>query len=219
MTQLRIALMGMALLLAACGSPEGPVSKSGESGKRLVKYSYTGPPMTVITGVVPPWTTESRITGYFVVEELPPSTTTDFLDPDIQWPFPNLPESFAFSDGARTIGRDNLEDVSKDTGLRIDPNKYEVRTFWVTTDAEGEIIAWDMLFVHDVRRNTFLTAHNGGIYGQDLTEVDATHFGCVASEKCSANANYTSEGPILPDTQLPGSWAREFLPVAARDGS
>ena len=175
--------------------------------------------MTVITGVVPPWTTESRITGHFVVEELPPSTTTDFLDPDIQWPFPNLPDTFAFSDGARTITRDNLEDVSKDTGLRIDPNKYEVRTFWVTTDADGEIIAWDMLFVHDVRRSTFLTAHNGGIYGQDLTEVDATHFGCVASEKCTANANYTGGGAILPDTQSPGTWAREILPPAAGEGS
>lgn len=202
----------MAALLAACGSPD-----QANSGRPLVKYSYTGPPMTVITGVVPPWTTESRITGFFVAEEIPPLTTTDFLDPDIHWPFPNLPDTFAFTDGARTIARDNLEDVTKDTGDRIDPNKYEVRTFWVTTDADGNIVAWDMLFVHDVRKNTFLTAHNGSIYGQDLTEVDATHFGCVASEKCTANANYTSQGPVLPDTQYPGKWTREFL--AAADGS
>ena len=173
--------------------------------------------MTVITGVVPPWTTESRITGFFVAEEIPPLTTIDFLDPDIHWPFPNLPDTFAFTDGARTIARDNLEDVTKDTGNRIDPNKFEVRTFWVTTDADGNIVAWDMLFVHDVRKNTLLTAHNGSIYGQDLTEVDATHFGCVASEKCTANANYTSQGPVLPDTQYPGKWTREFL--AAADGS
>lgn len=202
----------MAALLAACGSPD-----QANSGRPLVKYSYTGPPMTVITGVVPPWTTESRITGFFVAEEIPPLTTIDFLDPDIHWPFPNLPDTFAFTDGARTIARDNLEDVTKDTGDRIDPNKYEVRTFWVTTDADGNIVAWDMLFVHDVRKNTFLTAHNGSIYGQDLTEVDATHFGCVASEKCTANANYTSQGPVLPDTQYPGKWTREFL--AAADGS
>jgi len=202
----------MAALLAACGSPD-----QANSGRPLVKYSYTGPPMTVITGVVPPWTTESRITGFFVAEEIPPLTTIDFLDPDIHWPFPNLPDTFAFTDGARTIARDNLVDVTKDTGDRIDPNKYEVRTFWVTTDADGNIVAWDMLFVHDVRKNTFLTAHNGSIYGQDLTEVDATHFGCVASEKCTANANYTSQGPVLPDTQYPGKWTREFL--AAADGS
>jgi hypothetical protein len=214
MRQYRIALAGTVLLLAACGSPESP-----DSGKRLVKYSYTGAPMTVITGVVPPWTTESRMTGHFIVEELSPSTTTDFLDPDIHWPFPNIPETFAFSDGARTITRDNLEDVMKDTANRIDPNKYEVRAFSVTTDADGEIVAWDVLFVHDVRRSTFLTAHNGGIYGQDLTEVDATHFGCVAAEKCTANANYTSQGPVLPDTQYPGTWTREFVQPAAGGGS
>jgi hypothetical protein len=215
----RIFLAATYLLLAACGSPETPVSDDAGSLKPLVKYSYTGPPMTVITGVLPPWTTESRITGYFVTKELPPATTIDFLDPDIVWPFPNIPETFEFSDGARTISRDNLEDVSKDTGLRIDPNKYEVRTFWVTTDVDGEIVAWDMLFVHDVRRSTLLTAHNGGIYGQDLTEVDATHFGCVASEKCTANANYTSQGPALPDTQSPGTWRREVVKTAEEEGS
>jgi hypothetical protein len=215
----RIFLAASFLLLAACGSPETPVSGDAGSVKPLIKYSYTGPPMTVITGVFPPWTTESRITGYFVTEELPPATTTDFLDPDIVWPFPNIPATFAFSDGARTISRDNLEDVSKDTGRRIDPNKYEVRTFWVTTDVDGEIVAWDMLFVHDVRRSTLLTAHNGGIYGQDLTEVDATHFGCVATEKCTANANYTSQEPVLPDTQAAGSWSREVVQTSAGEGS
>ena len=213
--QFRIALAGIIfILLIGCSSDE-----SAQSEARLVKYSYTGPPMTVITGVVPPWTTESRITGYFIVEELLPMTTTDFLDPDIHWPFPNLPETFAFSDGARTITRDNLEGVVKDTGHRIDPNMHEVRTFWVTTDVDGEIVAWDMLFVHDVRRNTFLTAHNGGIYGQDLTEVDATHFGCVATEKCTANANYASQGPVLPDTQYPGTWTREVVQAAEGEGS
>jgi hypothetical protein len=219
MLQLRIALASAVLVLTACGSPNAPVSENGDAKKPLVKYSYTGPPMTVITGVVAPWTTESRFTGHFVVEELPPSTTTDFLDPDIRWPFPNLPEIFAFSDGARTITRDDLEDSMKDTGNRIDPSKHEVRAFSVTTDVDGEIVAWDVLFVHDVRRNTFLTAHNGGIYGQDLTEVDATHFGCVAIEKCTANANYTSQGPALPDTQFPGTWTREILQAADGEGS
>ena len=149
------------------------------------------------------------MTGYFVVEELPASTTTDFLDPDIDWPFINLPKQFAFSDGARTITRPDIEENVKDTGLRVDPAVHEVRTFSVTTDAAGDIVAWDILFVHDVRRNTFLTAHNGGIYGQDLTEVDATHFGCVATEKCTANANYTADGPVLPDTSFPGTWTTE----------
>lgn len=214
MRRFLFALTGVTILLTACGSPE-----QESSGRPLVKYSYSGPPMTVITGVVPPWTTESRMSGYFIAEELAPMTTTDFLDPDIQWPFPNLPETFEFTDGARTIARDNLEDVMKDTGERIDPNKYEVRAFSVTTDVDGNIIAWDMLFVHDVRRSTFLTAHNGGIYGQDLTEVDATHFGCVAAEKCTANANYTSQGPILPDTQFPGTWTREAVPASGEGES
>ena len=81
------ALAGIFLIiLTGCSSPD----ESAQDQTRLVKYSYTGPPMTVITGVVPPWTTESRITGYFIVAELPPMTTTDFLDPDIHWPFPMI---------------------------------------------------------------------------------------------------------------------------------
>jgi hypothetical protein len=219
MARFRIVLAATVFLLAACGSPEAPVSKDTGSATPLVKYSYSGPPMTVFTGVYPPWTTDSRMTGYFVTEELPPATTTDFLDPDIVWPFPNIPDTFEFSDGARTIVRANLVDVTKDTGTRIDPATHEVRAFSVTTDVDGNIVAWDILFVHDVRRNTFLSAHNGGIYGQDLTEVDATHFGCVATEKCTANANYTSQGPVLPDTQAPGSWRREVMPSAAGGGS
>ena len=164
--------------------------------------------MTVFTGAAPPWNTESRVTGYFIAEEIPPSTTVDYLDPDIDFPFVNLPQEFMFTDGARSITKGQLEEPMKDTGMRIDPNIYEVRTFNVRTDENGDIAAWDILFVHDVRRNTFLTAHNGGIYGQDLVEVDATHYGCVATEKCTGNANYTAYGPVLPDTQYPGSWTR-----------
>lgn len=211
----RLGLMVLAAVLSACGSPE-PAS---ESKAALVKYTYTGPPMTVFTGAVPPWTTESRMTGYFIAEEIPPMTTVDYLDPDIHWPFPNLPEEFAFSDGARTIKRSDLVDVMKDTGLRIDPTTHEVRTFNFTTGSDGEIVAWDILFVHDVRGNTYLSAHNGGIYGQDLTEVDATHFGCVASVKCTANANYTAQGPVLPDTQYPGTWTKEIVQPTAGEGS
>ena len=175
--------------------------------------------MTVFTGAVSPWTTESRMTGYFIAEELPPLTTVDYLDPDIHWPFPNLPQTFAFSDGARTITRDDLDAPMKDTSLRIDPNVHEVRTFNVTTGSDGEIVAWDILFVHDVRGNTFLSAHNGGIYGQDMTEVDATHFGCVATAKCTANANYTSQGAVLPDTQAAGVWSKEVVRSDEGEGS
>jgi hypothetical protein len=211
------SLACVTLLLSACGSPQ-EVADSSDSPAPLVKYSYTGPTMTVITGVVPPWTSESRMSGYFIVPQLPPSTTTDFLDPDIEWPFPNLPETFAFTDGARTIQRGDLVNVAKNTGKRIDPNTHEVRAFSVTTDADGDIVGWDVLFVHDVRRNTFLSAHNGGIYGQDLTEVDATHFGCVATEKCTANANYASQGPVLPDMQFPGKWVWELVRPTEGEG-
>ena len=210
MNVMRVLLPAMAVLvLAACSPGDESATAEPEPEPALYKYAYTGPPFTVLTGVVPPWNTESRMTGYFVVPELPPNRNIDFLDPDIVWPFENVPEIFAFSDGARTISQDTLVDVVKDTGKRIDPNTHEVRAFSVSTDADGNIVKWDVLFVHDVRRNTFLTAHNGGIYGQDLTEVDATHFGCVASEKCTANANYTSQGPVLPDTQFPGTWTKE----------
>ena len=180
MAQFRIVLAATGGLVAALTSAV-PAIAAESTDVPMVKYSYTGPPMTVITGVIAPWTNESRVTGYFIAPELPPNYTTDFLDPDIEWPFPNLPPEFSFTDGARTITKDQLEDVMKDTSKRIDPNRHEVRTFWFTTDAKGNITSWDVLFVHDVRRNTFMTTFNGGIHGQDLTEVDTSHFGCVAT--------------------------------------
>lgn len=195
---------GTAILIAACA----PSVLAAESAPPLVKYSYEGPPFTVFTGARPPWDTEDRVTGYFVAPEIPPNTTVDFLDPDIEFPFVNLPKEFYFDDGARSIDHTTIVDVLKNTADRLDWNTQEVRAFSVSTDGEGNIRAWDILFVHDVRRNTFLTAFNGGIYGQDLVEVDATHFGCVATEKCTANANYTSQGAVLPDTQDPGKWTK-----------
>ena len=204
MNSMRLLLLTIfGLALSACTSSNAP----------MTKYSYEGPPFTVFTGAKPPWDEESRVTGYFVHPELEPNTTYDFLDPDIEFPFVNLPPEFGFTDGARWITHTQLEAPMKVTGDRIDPNIYEVRAFSVRTDEDGNIEAWDVLFVHDVRRNTFLTAHNGGIYGQDLVEVDATHFGCVATEKCTANANYTSQGPIFDswyyDIQMPGGWTKE----------
>jgi hypothetical protein len=202
------------LILLASIALTGCATTSQSSGK-MVKYSYEGAPFTVFTGAKPPWNNESRVTGYFVHEELEPNTTYDFLDPDIEFPFVNLPPEFAFTDGARVISESQLEAPMKVTGDRLDPNIYEVRAFSVRTDANGDIEAWDMLFVHDVRRNTFLTAHNGGIYGQDLVEVDATHFGCVATEKCTANSNYTSQGPMFDswfdDLQYAGGWTKAYV--------
>ncbi len=209
MTLVRIGLTGLAMFLVACESPEN--TAASQASAPLVKYSYTGANMTVFTGVVVPWNEKTHMSGYFIVPELPPMTTTDFLDPDIFFPFPNVPKKFAFSDGARTISESDIVDVVKDTGDRLDWTKHEIRAFSVTTDSAGEIIAWDILFVHDVRTNTFMTAHNGGIYGQDLTEVDTSTFGCVASAKCTANANYTSSSTVLPDTQMPGDWTGETV--------
>lgn len=209
-----VLLAGCALVLVGCEPSGTKPSGQLESGQ-LVKYSYVGAPMTVFTGAKPPWNNESRVTGYFIAEEIPPSSTVDYLDPDIVWPFPNLPEDFYFTDGARSITPGQLEGPVKDTGNRIDRNIHEVRTFNFRTDEKGNIVGWDILFVHDVRRSTFLTAHNGGLYGQDLVEVDATHYGCVATEKCTANANYTSQGAIFDswydDLQYPGRWTKEIL--------
>ncbi|MDP6616467.1 MAG: hypothetical protein QF790_04795, partial [Gammaproteobacteria bacterium] len=173
MTLVRTGLIGLAMFLVACESPEGTADH--QSVGPLVKYSYTGPNFTVFTGALPSWNSESRMTGYFIVEELPPMTTTNFLDPDMHFPFPNVPEKFAFSDGARTISEMDIVDVIKDTGLRLDWSKHEIHAFSVTTDSAGDIIGWDVLFVHDIRRNTYLTSHNGGVYGQDLSEVGAAH--------------------------------------------
>jgi len=211
MTLVRIGLIGLAMFLVACESPEG--TADNQPARPLVKYSYTGPTYTVFTGALPAWNSESRMSGHFIVEELPPRTTIDFLDPGIHFPFPNVPKKFAFSDGARTIADTDIVDVVKDTGGRLDWSKHEVHAFSVTTDSAGDVIAWDVLFVHDDRRNTYLTSHSGGVYGQDRSEVGATHFGCVAPEKCTANANYTSGGavPGLADTQAPGSWIREIV--------
>jgi len=201
-------LFGVSLLFACA-------STGKKSSGQLAKYSYEGPPLTVFTGAKPPWDKNSRLSGYFVYPELAPSTTYDFLDPDIIWPFQNLPQEFEFTDGARNILHTKLEDSMKTTADRLDPTIYEVRQFTVRTDENGNIDAWDVLFVHDVRASTYLSAHNGGIYGQDLTEVDATHYGCVATTKCTGNANYTSQGPIfdswLDDIQHAGKWTKEII--------
>jgi hypothetical protein len=206
--RLLTVLFGASVLFACA-------STGKNSSGQLAKYSYEGAPLTVFTGAKSPWNKESRLTGYFIHPELEPSTTYDFLDPDIYWPFPNLPQEFAFSDGARTILHTKLEDSMKTTADRLDPSVYEVRAFSVKTDENGDIAAWDVLFVHDVRASTYLTAHNGGLYGQDLTEVDATHYGCVATSKCTGNANYTSQGPIfdswLDDLQYAGKWTKETV--------
>jgi hypothetical protein len=206
--RLLTVLFGASVLFACA-------STGKKSSGQLAKYSYEGAPLTVFTGAKSPWNKESRLTGYFIHPELEPSTTYDFLDPDIYWPFPNLPQEFAFSDGARTILHTKLEDSMKTTADRLDPSVYEVRAFSVKTDENGDIAAWDVLFVHDVRASTYLTAHNGGLYGQDLTEVDATHYGCVATSKCTGNANYTSQGPIfdswLDDLQYAGKWTKETV--------
>jgi len=197
-----------ALALGACAT-------LGGGSPQMVKYSYEGAPFTVFTGAKPPWTTESRVTGWFIHEELEPNATYDFLDPDIEFPFVNLPPQFSFTDGARSITETQLEAPMKVTGDRLDPTVYEVRAFSVRTDENGDIEAWDVLFVHDVRASTFLTAHNGGVYGQDLVEVDATHWGCVATAKCTANANYTNVGPIFDswfrDLQKAGDWTKEVV--------
>jgi hypothetical protein len=202
-----LSIVAVAAVLSACAT-----TANNTSGQ-LTKYSYEGAPLSVFTGAKPPWNSESRLTGYFIYPELAPSTTYDFLDPDIYWPFPNLPQEFAFSDGARTILHTKLEDSMKTTADRLDPSIYEVRAFSLRTDENGDIAAWDVLFVHDVRASTYLTAHNGGLYGQDLTEVDATHYGCVATVKCTGNANYTSQGPIfdswVDDLQYAGKWTKE----------
>ncbi|MGI9308034.1 MAG: hypothetical protein ACR2P6_02155 [Gammaproteobacteria bacterium] len=211
LTLVRIALVGLAMFLVACQSLEG--TADNQPARPLVKYSYTGPNFTVFTGALPAWNSESRLTGYFIVEELPPRTTINFLDPGIHFTFPNVPKKFVFSDGARTIVETDIVNVVNDTGGRIDLSKHEIRAFSVTTDSAGGITAWDVLFVHEDRRNAYLTSHNSGVYGQDLSELGATQFGCVATEKCTANANYTRSGavPELADTQAPGSWTKEIV--------
>lgn len=228
MTQSRMILGASALciFLAACspgndaeapaeataGSPpEATASTAGETKKPLVKYSYTGPNFKVIRGDEPPWNEESRMTGYFITEQLPPSTTIDFLDPDMEFPIPNMPETFAFADGARTITQDNMEPSMKNTRLRQRPLQHECRVFWVTTDENGDIAAWDILFVSHVLENTYLTVYNGADHGQDETQVQNGDFGCTAEVECLGNVNYTNEGPKFRDTTYPGGWTKELL--------
>ena len=199
MTRIRIAL---AVSVLCC-------SAIAWAGAPLVKYSYTGPTFTLLEGDVSPWTTDSRLTGYFIAEELPPSTTIDFLDPDIVFPFPNLPKTFSFSDGARTITQENMEGPMVDTRLRNRPLQHECRTFWVRTNEAGDIVAWDILFVSHVLENTYLTIFNGADHGQDQTEVQTTDFGCIDEIECRANVNYTSSGPKYRDTTYPGAWEKE----------
>jgi hypothetical protein len=205
MTQIRVALAASALLCAAIAWAEAP----------LVKYSYTGPTFTLIEGDVPPWTSESRITGYLIVEKLPPSTTIDFLDPDFDYPFPNLPKTFSFTDGARTITQDNIEDRMFNTRLRERPSMHEVRSFWVRTNEAGDIVAWDLLLVSHVLENTFLSIFDGQDHGQDQTEVQKDDFGCTAEVECRANVNYTSSGPKFRGTVYAGGWEKEMVDASA----
>ncbi len=197
----RTMLAGMILLAGTAAWAEAP----------LVKYSYTGPALTAITGDEPPWNDESRLTGYFVVQEIPPSTTIDFTDPDIEFPMINLPPTFAFTDGARTITEKNIEPAMKNTRLRERPLQHEVRAFWVSTDESGNIAAWDLLLVSHVLENTYSTMFDGEDHGQDQTQVQAGDFGCTASVECTANVNYTSEGPKFRGTTYPGGWTKEVV--------
>lgn len=206
MIHIRVALTASLLILAATAWAEAP----------LMKYTYTGPTFTVIEGDVPPWTTESRLSGYFIAEKLPPSTTVDFLDPDFEYPYPNLPKTFSFTDGARTITQDNMEDRMTDTRLRKRPTMHEVRTFWVRTDENGDIVSWDILFVSHVLENTYLSIFEGQDHGQDQTEVQQGDFGCKAEVECRANVNYTSSGPKFRGTVYAGGW--EMEPVSSSAG-
>ena len=138
-------------------------------------------------------------------------SSIDFLDPDIEFPIPNLPKTFSFTDGARSITAANMEPAMKNTRERERPAQHEVRTFWVTTDAAGDVVAWDILFVSHVLENTYLTVYNGGEHGQDQTQVQKTDYGCTADVKCTANVNYTNAGPKFRDTTFPGSWAKEVV--------
>jgi hypothetical protein len=183
---------------------------SNEDAK-LVKYSYTGPAFNDLRGEKTPWTGESRMTGYFLHAELPPNTTIDFLDPDIEFPIVNLPKKFAFTDGARTITEANMEPVMKNTRERNRPLQHEVRVFWVTTDRNGDVVAWDILFVSHVLENTYLTVYNGYEHGMDETQLQGGHFGCVDEVKCIGIVNSTSSGPKFRDTVLPGSWKKEYI--------
>jgi hypothetical protein len=211
MVYMRVALAALSMLLVSVSWAE----------PKLVKYTYTGPAFTKITGAQPPWTDESRMTGYFLHEELPPNTTTDFLDPDIDFPFPNIPEKFAFTDGARTITEANMEPSMKNTRDRKRPLQHECRVFWVTTDDKGDIVAWDILFVSHVLENTYLTVFNGYEHGQDETQVQDGDFGCTFGDdearekKCTGNVNYTSEGPKFRGTVFPGSWEKEYVEASA----
>jgi hypothetical protein len=197
-------LTGVAMFAASSAWAEG----------KLVKYSYAGPAFTEIFGSKTPWSDKSQLTGFFLHEELPPNTTIDFLDPDIEFPIPNMPPKFAFTDGARTITEQNMEPAMKNTRLRERPLQHECRVFWVTTDVNGDIVAWDILFVSHVLENTYLTVYNGGEHGQDETQVQNGDFGCVDKVKCRGNVNYTSEGPKFRGTVYPGKWTKEYVDSA-----
>jgi len=201
MIRKQLTLAALAMFCVSIGWAEG----------KLVRYSYAGPAFTEIIGEKAPWSEESRLSGYFLHEELPPNTTIDFLDPDIEFPIPNMPPKFAFSDGARTITEANMEPAMKNTRERERPLQHECRVFWVSTDAQGEIVAWDILFVSHVLENTYLTVFNGDEHGQDETQVQNGDFGCVDEVKCRGNTNYTSEGPKFRGTVYPGKWSKEYV--------
>lgn len=92
------------------------VTLAGSASAQVV-YTYVGPDFDT---VLPPYTTDMRITGSFeLTEGLSASTTVNLRDS------PSL-VAFSFFDGVET--RDNTN--------------TEICEFWITTDGGGRIVEW-----------------------------------------------------------------------------
>lgn len=183
------------------------LSVVSNSNAALVNYSYEGltfesvnPDETDIANnpsLANPFL-GSHISGYFIVEELAPSTITNFA-------VVGLP-SFSFSDGARTISNAN---IVAGPGDIQDSTDFYIQAFDVTTNADGDILAWAFRFVNNSFNFMDVVLSSGSGSGFDTTRVTTGQYGCVSG----LSTGSLCQGQVLYTNENVQSWSTSAVPI------
>ena len=146
----------------------------------LVEYVYTGAPFDTSTGTA--YGAGDHISGSFVIDDADmvsvgsPGTVVNITSDIV---------SFAFSDGSSGPFPATIED-----GSAIPPTNLRVYT-----DANGNIVQWDMFVTEDVDRWMSWCNTGDGCTGSGLATRD------VALNRISGNSSSAS-------TTTPGTWSK-----------